>query len=72
VDLNPVRAGLCRDPAEWPWSSYRALAGLEPVPPFLSASRVWELLGGSDPSVYKELVAEALAELEKGSDPLAV
>jgi REP element-mobilizing transposase RayT len=23
VDLNPVRAGLCTDPAAWQWSSYR-------------------------------------------------
>jgi REP-associated tyrosine transposase len=22
IALNPVRAGLCRDPTEWPWSSY--------------------------------------------------
>jgi len=28
VDLNPERAGLVGDAAEWPWSSYRALAGL--------------------------------------------
>ena len=36
VVLNPVRAGICADPADWPWSSYRASAGLEPPPPFLS------------------------------------
>jgi REP element-mobilizing transposase RayT len=23
VLLNPVRAGLCKHPAEWPWSNYR-------------------------------------------------
>lgn len=23
VELNPVRSGICRDPAEWPWSSAR-------------------------------------------------
>jgi putative transposase len=33
---NPVRAGLCRSPLEWPWSSARATAGLEPVPDFLT------------------------------------
>ena len=27
--LNPVRAGMCREPDEWQWSSYRALVGLE-------------------------------------------
>lgn len=24
VELNPVRAGLCKQPEEWPWSSTRA------------------------------------------------
>lgn len=24
IELNPVRAGLCEDPAAWPWSSARA------------------------------------------------
>src|SRR5205807_2200136 len=33
--LNPVRAGLCADPAHWPWTSYRATAGTEPAPRFL-------------------------------------
>lgn len=34
--LNPVRAGLVKDPADWRWSSYRATAGLEPKPKFLT------------------------------------
>ena len=29
LPLNPVRAGLCIDPADWPWSSYAATVGLE-------------------------------------------
>jgi len=28
VVLNPVRAGLAARPEDWPWSSYRAMAGL--------------------------------------------
>ncbi len=28
VDLNPVRAGLCKHPSDWPWSGYAANAGL--------------------------------------------
>ena len=32
ISLNPVRAGICDDPADWPWSSYAALVGLDPVP----------------------------------------
>lgn len=38
VAYNPVRAGLCGEPSDWPWSSYRASAGIEPSPPFLSES----------------------------------
>ena len=35
VVLNPVRAGIVADVAEWPWSSYRATAGLETAPIWL-------------------------------------
>ena len=35
IALNPVRAGLCHDPADWPWSSHRATAGFAPRPRFL-------------------------------------
>jgi REP-associated tyrosine transposase len=40
VALNPVAAGLCADPADWSWSSFRATAGLDPCPRFLAAARV--------------------------------
>ena len=36
VVLNPVRAGLCSEAADWPWSSYASTAGLKPPEPFLS------------------------------------
>ena len=36
VVLNPVRAGMVRKPADWPWSSYRASVGLEPAAPWLA------------------------------------
>jgi len=28
VVLNPVRAGMVLEPADWPWSSYRAMVGM--------------------------------------------
>lgn len=28
--MNPVKAGICRAPTEWHWSSYRALLGQVP------------------------------------------
>jgi REP element-mobilizing transposase RayT len=36
IVFNPVRAELCGSPADWPWSSYRALAGLDAGRPFLA------------------------------------
>ena len=40
VVLNPVRAGMVKDVASWPWSSYRSVAGLEAAPEFLAIERV--------------------------------
>jgi putative transposase len=45
IDLNPVRAGLCREPAAWAWSSYRPIMGLAPAPAFLDVSAALELFG---------------------------
>ena len=36
IVLNSVRAGLVKNPADWPWSSYGALAGLCATPDFLT------------------------------------
>ena len=35
VVLNPVRAGICDLPEDWPWSSYRAMLGRVTPPPWL-------------------------------------
>jgi REP-associated tyrosine transposase len=35
IALNPVKARLCRDAIEWPWSTHRATAGLEDAPAWL-------------------------------------
>lgn len=42
VVLNPVRAGLCEWAASWCWSSYRATAGEELAPDFLTVEWVLE------------------------------
>lgn len=71
VVLNPVRAGLCAHPDEWPWSSYRATAGMDPRPGFLADG---ELLRGFASStnearrLYVQFVAAGLAELDAGPD----
>jgi REP element-mobilizing transposase RayT len=35
IARNPVEAGLCATPEDWRWSSYAALLGRVPLPPFL-------------------------------------
>lgn len=45
VAHNPVRAGLCSLPDEWPWSSHRATAGLERAPRFLNDALLREACG---------------------------
>jgi REP element-mobilizing transposase RayT len=40
VALNPVRAGAVRSARDWPWSSYRATAGMEEAPEFLTTDWV--------------------------------
>ncbi len=45
VVVNPVVAGLCANAAEWPWTSYRATAQLEPAPAFLATGLLLSYFG---------------------------
>ena len=45
IVLNPVRAGLCRHPGAWRWSSYRAMVGAARKPSFLTLDRLLEHFG---------------------------
>jgi REP element-mobilizing transposase RayT len=45
VILNPCRAGICKSPAQWPWSSFGAIVGLVPAPSFLAVDRCLALFG---------------------------
>ena len=68
IVLNPVRAGICQKPEAWPWSSYRACAGLD-LPPDLLA--LGDLLGlfGSSPAkaraAYRAFVAAGMLDVFK-------
>jgi hypothetical protein len=62
VVLNPLRASVCVDPAEWPSSSHRAVIGLAPVPGFLSLARTLGYFGG-DRDAYCTFVNDALPAL---------
>lgn len=67
---NPVDAGLCRQPHEWLWGSYRALAGFESsvVPRFLRLNRVLELFGRTPQSArhrFRAFVNDGVAARSK-------
>jgi putative transposase len=66
VAVNPVRAGLCAAPEEWPWSSYAATAGLVAPQPFLT-SRVVGWFG--DREQYRRFVAGGLHHATLESRP---
>lgn len=56
---NPIEAGLCAHPAEWPWSSYRASAGLGDAPAFLDIAGLLAYFGDEVESAmarYRRLV----------------
>jgi REP element-mobilizing transposase RayT len=55
--LNPVRAGLCHEPAAWRWSSYAAALGWAPAPSFLDLPQVLRLFG-LDPAVARDRLRE--------------
>lgn len=42
---NPVEVGLCADPGEWPWSSYRASVGEVSPPAFLALAKLLAYFG---------------------------
>jgi putative transposase len=62
---NPVRAGLCSTPEEWPWSSHRATAGLRRQPPYLTVDEVHSWFGITSreaAQTYREFVAAGVDE----------
>jgi REP element-mobilizing transposase RayT len=48
LHLNPPVSGLVEAPADWPWSSYRAYAGLDQPPDFLQTSLVYGVIGATN------------------------
>lgn len=65
IALNPVRAGLVRDPEDWPWSGLPALLGrAEPIG-CLDVASVHSLFGSTVPTARRSLrrfVRDGLAE----------
>jgi putative transposase len=75
IELNPVRAEICRHPKSWPWSSFAAhVAGtddmLVSVKPMLERIVDWEryISLGGDESQVSSIRAHSLTGRPVGSD----
>ena len=71
IDLNPVRAGECSDPAEYPWNSFRFTIGMARSS-FLTTSTLLSLFG-ADPrraaAEYARFVRDGLeGDMTPGDD----
>jgi REP element-mobilizing transposase RayT len=77
VVVNPVAAGVCDHPAEWPWSSYRMTAEGDPDRYAPGEERLLSMFGptpGDARRCYAQVVQNAvdgiLAERRRGSHDL--
>jgi len=67
VHLNPVRAGLVREAADYPWSGHRTYLGFG-GPPWLSTDLAFRLLGGDllrAAAAYRVFVAPVTTRLDR-------
>ncbi|MGB5538663.1 MAG: transposase [Gammaproteobacteria bacterium] len=74
IELNPVRAGMVRHPADYTWSSYRHNANGEPAAP-VTPHDCWLLLGENDyarRAAYSALFSERLdqSDIERIRDSI--
>ena len=70
VERNPVAAGLVTAPADWPWSSCRAHAGLEATPEWLDTDGMHAHLLGKTVETARErkhAIKQYRALLDNGS-----
>jgi putative transposase len=65
VVLNPVRARIVADATAWAWSSYRAVIGLEPAPPWLETDWILGQFGAERrraQAQYSAFVAQGVGQ----------
>jgi putative transposase len=63
IDLNPVRAGIVAHPADYPWSSYRTLAG-RVRQPWLKPHPALAIIGAVPGPAYAAWCARGIADDE--------
>jgi REP element-mobilizing transposase RayT len=69
VVLNPVRVGLARSAASWPWSSFKATAGLAEGPEWLETAWTIEQFGRRPAEARRRYVAFVAEGKTSGYDP---
>lgn len=65
VVLNPVRASLVQAPEEWMWSSYKATAGFDQVPDYLTTDWILSLFNDKQKRahvLYRMFVKEGIGQ----------
>jgi putative transposase len=65
IALNPVAAGLCSRPEQWPWSSFNATIGEAPLPSFHKPELLLSFFGddlGEAQAAFRRYVGEGLPE----------
>lgn len=68
VVLNPVRAGMVKEPGAWPWSSYLAMIGAQPAASWLAKDSLLAAFGKRRTNAvrrYMAFVAEGV-----GAEPI--
>jgi REP element-mobilizing transposase RayT len=69
VVLTPVRAGVVKDQAAYPWSSYRATAGLTPAPGWLTVDWLLAQLGRTQRAAQAKCLQFVAEGIRQPSDP---
>lgn len=69
IDANPMRSFGIR-PELWPWSSYRASAGLEPPTPFHRVNDLWRVIH-PDPRKAIDAYTTEMAHSLQGARPVS-
>ena len=72
IAANPVRAGVCSRARDWPWSSARATAGLDPAPAFLDVEwvlRQFAIDAAAAQAIYAQLVGDGAWPRSSGPGP---
>jgi putative transposase len=70
IALNPVEGGLCSDPSEWIWGSYRGCAGYERGFSFVTNDLVLSTLH-EKPTRAQRLLRVLVEPLETGVTPVS-